>query len=87
MIFASYPEWAALGRVAPPDRAGQPLSREGETITAGSGEPTHGRDIAVSGGEYEAIRQAIPETEAPTAYDPATPPYHVGDTVYLDNQE
>ncbi|EKC49052.1 DNA methylase, partial [human gut metagenome] len=44
-------------------------------------------DITVSDEEDEAIRQAIPETEAPTTYDPATPPYHVGDTVYLDNQE
>ena len=64
-----------------------PLPREGDTLTIGSGEPTHEMDIAVSDGEYEAIRQAIPETEAPTASDPATPPYHVGDTVYLDNQE
>ena len=48
---------------------------------------TQEMDITVSDEEYEAIRQAIPETEAPTAYDPATPSYHVGDTVYLDNQE
>ena len=70
-----------------PDLSGQPVTREGDTLTIGSGEPTHEMDIAVSDGEYEAIRQAIPETEAPTASDPATPPYHVGDTVYLDNQE
>ena len=70
-----------------PDLSGQPITREGDTLTIGSGEPTHEMDIAVSDEEYEAIRQAIPETEAPTAYDPATPPYHVGDTVYLDNQE
>ena len=70
-----------------PDLSGQPVTREGDTLTIGSGEPTHEMDIAVSDGEYEAIRQAIPGTEAPTAYDPATPPYHVGDTVYLDNQE
>ena len=70
-----------------PDLSGQPVTREGDTLTIGSGEPTHEMDIAVSDGEYEAIRQAIPETEAPTASDPATSPYHVGDTVYLDNQE
>ena len=69
------------------DLSGQPVTREGDTLTIGSGEPTHEMDIAVSDGEYEAIRQAIPETEAPTASDPATSPYHVGDTVYLDNQE
>ncbi len=70
-----------------PDLSGQPVTREGDTLTIGSGEPTHEMDITVSDEEYEAIRQAIPETEALTAYDPATPPYHVGDTVYLDNQE
>ena len=86
-IFGNYPDEAAQAQVAPPDLSGQPVTREGDTITIGSGEPTHEMDIAVSDGEYEAIRQAIPETEAPTAYDPATPPYHVGDTVYLDNQE
>ena len=86
-IFGNYPDEAAQAQVAPPDLSGQPVTREGDTITIGSGEPTHEMDIAVSDGEYEAIRQAIPETEAPTASDPATPPYHVGDTVYLDNQE
>ena len=70
-----------------PDLSGRPVTREGDTFTIGSGEPTHEMDIAVSDEEYEAIRQAIPETEAPTAYDPATPSYHVGDTVYLDNQK
>ena len=70
-----------------PDLSGRPVTREGDTLTIGSGEPTHEMDIAVSDEEDEAIRQAIPETEAPTASDPATPPYHVGDTVYLDNQE
>ena len=70
-----------------PDLSGQPVTREGDTLTIGSGEPTHEIDITVSDEEYAAIRQAIPETEAPTASDPATPPYHVGDTVYLDNQE
>ena len=40
--------------------------------------------------DVEAItteKQAVPEAETPTPYDPTTPPYHVGDTVYLDNQE
>ena len=69
------------------DLSDHPVTREGDTLTIGSGEPAHEMDITVSDEEYEAIRQAIPETEAPTAYDPATPPYHVGDTVYLDSQE
>ena len=86
-IIGNYPDEAAQAQVARLDLSGQPITREGDTLTIGSGEPTHEMDIAVSDEEYEAIRQAIPETEAPTAYDPATPPYHVGDTVYLDNQE
>ena len=86
-IIGNYPDEAAQAQVARLDLSGQPITREGDTLTIGSGEPTHEMDITVSDEEYEAIRQAIPETEAPTAYDPATPPYHVGDTVYLENQE
>ena len=67
-----------------PDLSGQPVTREGDTITIGNGEPTHEIDITVSDEEYEAIQQAIPEEKV---YDPAAPVYHVGDTVYLDNQE
>ena len=67
-----------------PDLSGQPITREGDTITIGNGEPTHEIDITVSDEEYEAIQQAIPEEKV---YDPAAPIYHVGDTVYLDNQE
>ena len=86
-IIGNYPDEAAQAQVAALDLSGQPVTREGDTLTIGSGEPTHEMDITVSDEEYEAIRQTIPETEAPTAYAPATPPYHVGDTVYLDNQE
>ena len=85
-IIGNYPDEAAQAQVAALDLSGHPITREGDTLTIGSGEPTHEMDITVSDEEYEAIRQTIPETEAP-AYDPATPPYHVGDTVYLDNQE
>ena len=67
-----------------PDLSGQPITREGDTITVGNGEPTHEIDITVTDEEYEAIRQAIPEENG---YDPAAPVYHVGDTVYLENQE
>ena len=68
----------------PPDLSGQPITRTGDTITIGNGEPVHEIDITVSDEEYEAIRQTIPEEKA---YDPSTPIYHVGDTVYLENQE
>ena len=67
-----------------PDLSGQPVTREGDTITIGNGEPTHEIDITVTDEEYEAIRQAIPEENG---YDPAAPVYRVGDTVYLENQE
>ena len=67
-----------------PDLSGQPVTREGDTITIGNGEPTHEIDITVSDEEYEAIQQAIPEEKV---YDPAAPVYHEGDTVYLENQE
>ena len=86
-IIGNYPDEAAQAQVARLDLSGHPITREGDTLTIGNGEPTHEIDITVSDEEYEAIRQAIPETEATTTYDPATPPYHVGDTVYLDNQE
>ena len=43
-----------------PDLSGQPITREGDTLTIGSGEPTHEIDITVSDEEYEAIRQTIP---------------------------
>ena len=68
----------------PPDLSGQPITREGDTITIGNGEPTHEIDIAVSDEEYEAIQKTIPEEKV---YDPIAPVYHEGDTVYLDNQE
>ena len=68
----------------PPDLSGQPITRAGDTITIGNGEPTHEIDITVSDEEYEAIQQAIPEEKV---YDPTAPVYHEGDTVYLDNQE
>ena len=76
--------YAALTEPPALDLSGQPITREGDTITIGNGEPTHEIDITVSDEEYEAIQQAIPEEKV---YDPAAPVYHVGDTVYLENQE
>ena len=66
-----------------PDLSGQPITREGDTLTIGSGEPTHEIDITVSDEEYAAIRGTIPER---TSYDPSAPVYNVGDTVYLDDR-
>ena len=83
-IFGNYPDEAAQAQVTPPDLYGQPVTREGDTITIGNGEPTHEIDITVSDEEYEAIQQAIPEEKV---YDPTAPVYHEGDTVYLENQE
>ena len=83
-IFGNYPDEAAQAQVTLPDLSGQPVTREGDTLTIGSGEPTHEMDIAVSDEEYEAIQQAISEEKV---YDPTSPVYHEGDTVYLDNQE
>ena len=68
----------------PPDLSGQPITRTGDTITIGNGDTVHEIDITVSDEEYEAIRQTIPDEKA---YDPSTTTYHVGDTVYLENQE
>ena len=68
----------------PPDLSGQPITRAGDTITIGNGDTVHEIDITVSDEEYEAIRQTIPDEKAD---DPSAPIYHVGDTVYLENQE
>ena len=58
-----------------PDLSGQPVTREGDTLTIGSGEPTHEIDITVSDEEYAAIRGTIPER---TAYDPSAPGLQCG---------
>ena len=74
-IFGNYPDEAAQAQVAPPDLSGQPVTREGgHHHHRQRRTPPTRWTLPVSDGEYEAIRQAIPETEAPTAYDPATPP-------------
>ena len=67
-----------------PDLSQYPITRRGDDITIGTGNPTHVVDITLSEEDYESIKQAIPEE---SAYDPASLPYRMGDTVYLDNQE
>ena len=49
------------------DLSQYPITRRGDDITIGTGNPTHVVDITVSEEEYEAIKQAIPEEPA---YDP-----------------
>ena len=83
-IFEKYLDNGEFLPVPVPDLSGQPVTREGDTITIGNEEPTHEIDITVSDEEYEAIQQAIPEEKV---YDPTAPVYHEGDTVYLENQE
>ena len=82
-IFEKYLDNGEFLPVPVPDLSGQPITREGDTLTIGSGEPTHEMDITVSDEEYAAIRGTIPER---TAYDPSAPVYNVGDTVYLDDR-
>ena len=72
--------------VKPPDLAGQPITREGDTVTVGAGEHTHEVDITVTDEEWQEIQAAIPNA-APPARDPLAPDYDVGDKVYLDGTE
>lgn len=44
-----------------PDLSNRPVSREGDTITIGSGAPTHEIDITVSEDEYDSIQRVVPE--------------------------
>ncbi len=71
--------------VAAPDLSGQPVTRQGNTITIGDGPATHEIDITVSDEEWKQIQEVIPDT-APPARDPLAPAYQVGDTVYLDDK-
>lgn len=44
-----------------PDLIGQPITREGDTLTVGNGPATHEVDITVSDEEWERIKEAIPD--------------------------
>lgn len=87
--------YAALTEPAQPDLSGQPVFRDGDTITIGAGEPTHEVDLAVSTEEWTEIQEAIPEDGAVPGVitiggKPATrspPPYGAGDFVYLEDKE
>ena len=64
-----------------PDLSGQPVTREGDTITIGDGAATHEVDVTVTDEVWQRIQEAIPDT-TPPARDPLAPAYQVGDTVY-----
>lgn len=44
-----------------PGLTGQPITREGDTLTVGNGPATHEVDITVSDEEWERIKEAIPD--------------------------
>ena len=47
-----------------PNLTGQPITREGDTLTIGNGPATHEVDITVSDEEWERIKAVIPENTA-----------------------
>ena len=73
-------EQAAL----PPDLSDRPITREGDTITIGSGDAAHEVDITVSDEDRQNIQEVIGAADQPP-HDPLAPPYKPGDIVYLQN--
>ena len=67
-----------------PDLTGQPVTREGDIITIGSGDAVHEIDITASDKEWQTIQEIIGAADQ-SPHDPLAPAYKVGDTVYLDN--
>ena len=75
-------EKAAQGEEKKPfDLSGQPISRTGDTIIVGEGNPSREIDITVTDEQWEAIRQALPEIGS---IQDAAPSYQIGDIAYLD---
>ena len=58
------------------DLTGQPITREGDTLTVGNGPATHEVDITVSDEEWERIKEAIPDQ---TGKAPASQNFHITD--------
>ena len=54
---------AILEEPVAPDLTGQPVTREGDTLTIGNGPATHEVDITVSDEEWEQIKEAIPDQQ------------------------
>ena len=48
---------------APPALSDVPITRAGDTITLGSGEPTHEVDVELSDEQWAALQTAVPETQ------------------------
>jgi len=69
----------------PPDLSGQPVIREGDTITIGSGDAAHEVDITVSDEDWQTIQEVIPGAADQPSHDPLAPAYRPGDIVYLQN--
>lgn len=59
-----------------PDLTGQPITREGDTLTVGNGPATHEVDITVSDEEWERIKETIPDQ---TGKAPASQNFHITD--------
>ena len=59
------------------------ISRESVQADEPEQPSPHNSRVLVSDEEYAAARGTLRER---TSYDPAVPPYHVGDTVYLDDR-
>ena len=72
-------------QAAVPDLSGQPVTRDGDTITIGDGPAVHEVDITVSDGDWQAIQDVIPGAADQPPHDPLAPAYAPGDTVYLND--
>nr|WP_281493439.1 SNF2-related protein [[Clostridium] symbiosum] len=73
------------GQVADPEKLDndpfiQRVMSDAEQIAAAEAEQTS--EVSISDEEYDAVRSPIPQR---TSYDPATPVYAVGDTVYIED--
>ena len=73
------------GQVADPEKLDndpfiQRVMSDAEQIAAAEAEQTS--EVSISDEEYDAVRSPIPQR---TSYDPVTPVYAVGDTVYIED--
>jgi N12 class adenine-specific DNA methylase len=66
-------------QTAPPDLSSQPITRTGDTVTIGGGDDAHEVDVTLSDEQWAEVQRAIPDSAT------FSPPYQVGNTVYLDD--
>ena len=84
-----------LAHPAPLDLSQHPMTRDGDTITIGAGEPTREVDITVSDGDWTETQEAVPENQLEPEVvtldgqprDPLSSAYGAGDFVYLEGKE